>query len=103
MYTIVYYVGSMYSQDNSPLVPNGGSLVQRVTPRNTPTLQLPISNNSSPRVPKRGFSVSLYVCVCTCVSLCLNFTFEINSCNVAILIHFLIFWYNLCKLSIKNK
>ena len=44
----------MYSQDTSPLVPNGGSLIQRVTPRNTPTLQLPVSNKSSPRVPKRG-------------------------------------------------
>ena len=54
MYTIVYFLGSMYSHDNSPLVLNGGSLVQRVTPRNTPTLQLPVSNNSSPRVPKRG-------------------------------------------------
>ena len=43
-------------QENSPLdlESNGGPLVPCVTPRNTPTLQLPVSNNSSPRVPKRG-------------------------------------------------
>lgn len=56
-----FLTSSMYSQDNSPLVPNGGSLVQRVTPRNTPTLQLPVSNNSSPRVPKRGLYPDLVV------------------------------------------
>ena len=41
-------------QENSPLESNGGPLVSHVTHRNTPTLQLPVSNKSSPRVPKRG-------------------------------------------------
>lgn len=58
-------LGSMYSNDGTPVITNGGPLLSRVAlthsnspntrrnRRDTPTLNLPLSNPGSPRVPSR--------------------------------------------------